>query len=386
MRSHVAGASIKPLLYFNNKLRYYGWSLIFETSVIMSASGERVENPTPQAAKKQPKKRLLVIKHGSRGSFAMITGALKTIRHHYAKYDITLLTTHQNKSLAEACPYIDEIWLDPLPGWFDIDQIKLMRKRFSDANFKAVYDLEHSPRTRLYFRLCGRKKPDWCGPLDWCSHPYDYRAHLDKHVTKRLALQLAETDVDRVAAPDISWLGTNIDGLQLPQSYAVLAIGGRQHNPLHEWHSEGFSQVAEYLSSRKILPIIVGNLDYGPEAKHIMDGVFTGKAKNMVGKLTALQQASLAKNARIVVGHDVGVAYFAGLQNVPILCICSSLSDPANELPEGKHVQFIKAGNLSVFAPADVIRIVEAMLGEEEKNETAIENKTETKKANVSAA
>ena len=55
---------------------------------------------------------ILIIKHGSLGDIAQISGAIQDIKENYAKDKVFLLTTLPYKKLFDRCPHIDEVYID----------------------------------------------------------------------------------------------------------------------------------------------------------------------------------------------------------------------------------------------------------------------------------
>ena len=61
---------------------------------------------------------ILIIKHGSLGDIAQISGILKDIRENHHGRKIFILTTLPYVELMNKCPYVDGVLLDQrLPRW-----------------------------------------------------------------------------------------------------------------------------------------------------------------------------------------------------------------------------------------------------------------------------
>ena len=96
---------------------------------------------------------ILIIKHGSLGDLIQANGAMKDIKENFPHSKIILLTTLLYAELMSHCPYIDGILIDKrLPRWnvFYLMKLKKMLKRF---NFKKIFDLQNSSRTKFYKRF-----------------------------------------------------------------------------------------------------------------------------------------------------------------------------------------------------------------------------------------
>jgi ADP-heptose:LPS heptosyltransferase len=90
---------------------------------------------------------ILIIKHGSLGDIAQISGILRDIREAHSDKKIFILTTLPYLELLSKCPYLDGVLIDKrLPRWNIFYLIKL-KKLLNRFNFSYVYDLQNSSRT-----------------------------------------------------------------------------------------------------------------------------------------------------------------------------------------------------------------------------------------------
>ena len=93
---------------------------------------------------------ILIIKHGSLGDIAQISGVLRDIRENHKDDKIFILTTLQYIELLSVCPYLNGVLMDKrLPRWNIFYLIKL-KKLLRKFNFSLVYDLQNSSRTSFY--------------------------------------------------------------------------------------------------------------------------------------------------------------------------------------------------------------------------------------------
>ena len=95
---------------------------------------------------------ILIIKHGSLGDIAQISGVLRDIKEAHVDNKIFILTTFPYVELLSMCPFVDGVLIDKrLPRWNFFYLMKL-RKMIKKFNFTQVYDLQNSSRTRFYKR------------------------------------------------------------------------------------------------------------------------------------------------------------------------------------------------------------------------------------------
>ena len=93
---------------------------------------------------------ILIIKHGSLGDIAQISGVIRDIKETYYDKKIFILTTLPYLELLGICPYIDGVLIDKrLPRW-NIFYLAKLKKLLSRFNFSHVYDLQNSSRTSFY--------------------------------------------------------------------------------------------------------------------------------------------------------------------------------------------------------------------------------------------
>ena len=103
---------------------------------------------------------ILVIKHGSLGDIAQISGVLRDLRESFSDKKIFILTTLPYVELLSKCPYLDGVLIDKrLPRWNIVYLLKL-KKLLSKFNFSHVFDLQNSSRTSFYRKFL-LKIPNW---------------------------------------------------------------------------------------------------------------------------------------------------------------------------------------------------------------------------------
>ena len=93
---------------------------------------------------------ILIIKHGSLGDIAQISGVLMDIRKKHINDKVFILTTPSYVDLLSNCPYIDAVIIDKrLPRWNLFYLLKL-KKLIKKYQFITAYDLQNSSRTEFY--------------------------------------------------------------------------------------------------------------------------------------------------------------------------------------------------------------------------------------------
>ncbi|MCH7555017.1 MAG: ADP-heptose--LPS heptosyltransferase, partial [Proteobacteria bacterium] len=201
-------------------------------------------------------KRLLVIKLGALGDMVLATGAFQAIRAHHAGDHVVLLTTRAYGEFARLSGYFDEVWIDSRPPPWRVRQWLALRRRLRGGGFTRVYDLQHSTRSHMYFRLFGAARPEWSGVAPGCSHPHANPDRDAMHTVEREAEQLAMAGIASTPPPDLSWLRGDISAFGLPARYALLVPGGSAHRPEKRWN--GYAAAAVALAARGLCPVLIG--------------------------------------------------------------------------------------------------------------------------------
>lgn len=189
--------------------------------------------------------RILVIKLSAFGDFIMALGPMQAIRNHHRRAHITLLTTRPYVALAEGCGLFDRIIVDERPKLWQVGRLWRLARRFRDGQFDRVYDLQTSDRSSFYYRLFGRKKPEWSGIAPGCSHPHANPQRDFIHTIDRQRDQLRMAGIEDVPLPDLSFLTGDIARFGLNGAFALLVPGGAAIGPANAgppitmatWHS-----------------------------------------------------------------------------------------------------------------------------------------------------
>ena len=155
---------------------------------------------------------ILIIKHGSLGDIAQISGVLRDIRESHADEKIFILTTLPYVEILGACPFVDGVLIDKrYPRWniFYLSKLKKMIKKF---NFAKVYDLQNSSRTSFYRKFL-LNISNWSS-TETTLKKGQKKKDFDNHsVLERFKIQLEKSKIQTKYSlkPDFSWACSNID-------------------------------------------------------------------------------------------------------------------------------------------------------------------------------
>ena len=296
---------------------------------------------------------VLVIKHGALGDMVLATGPFGAIRAHHARAHITLLTTSAYAEMMQGSGWFDEIWIDSKPTlWQPGDWLRL-RRMLRGGNFARVYDLQHSDRTHMYYRLLGRPRPEWSGIAKGASHPHTNPDRDSMHTIERQAEQLAQAGIAKTPPTDISFLAADLTRLRLGDRYALLVPGGARHRPRKRWPAGRYAALAGWLANRDVRPVLIGTLEEQDVLDEIADRV--PATLNLCQDTTFAEIAELARHAIAAVGNDTGPMHLIAAAGCPTVVLFSAESVPAQTAPRGEAVTILEAKTLETMAVARVL-------------------------------
>lgn len=289
------------------------------------------------------KENILIIKLGALGDIILATGPMKAIRERHADAHIVLMTSKPFVALLQACPFIDELWIDEKRPPHDFRGVKKLVTMLHRYRWEWVYDLQTSTRSTTYFYFLPLKKPNVSGLARFASHRHDTQERKSLHTIDRQKQQLAIAGIAEVPPPDIHWLKGDVARFHLPERYALLVPGGSAHRPEKRWPGERFAELAAALKSKGITPVLIGA---GAE-EGLLSEISAGGIVNLCNQTSYGDIAELARHATFAVGNDTGPMHIiAATGGCPSLVLFSAASNPALCAPRGENARFIQVENL----------------------------------------
>jgi ADP-heptose:LPS heptosyltransferase len=297
--------------------------------------------------------RILVIKLGALGDVVLALGPMAAIRAHHPNARITLLTTAPFRALAEACPSIDEVWIDERPSFADPAGIWRLRRRLISGGFDRVYDLQTSDRSSFYHTLMGPgRRPDWSGIARGASHPHANPDRDRMHTIDRQRDQLAMAGIADVPAPDLSWAESDIERFGLARDFVLLVPGGSAHRPAKRWPVAQYAALATRLAERGLQRVVIGSSAERDLAQAILEAA--PGAMDLTGRTQILDLAALGRAARQAIGNDTGPMHLFAVAGTPSTVLFSAASDPAITAPRGKSVTILQRESLADLSVGEV--------------------------------
>ena len=306
--------------------------------------------------------KILVIKLGALGDFALAMGPFAAIRRHHVGARITLLTIPSLVELAQACGYFDEVWSDSRPNAIDVCGWLALARRLKGGAFDRVYDLQTSDRSSLYFRLMSPpfgKSPEWSGIARGASHRHGNPRRDFLHTIERQKEQLALAGIAAVPLPDLSWARADIGRFDLHPPYVLLVPGSAPKRPEKRWPETLFAQLAAQLVTRGLQPVLIG----AASERGIIGAICrqVSAARDLCGQTSYLDIVGLARGARGALGNDTGPMHLIAATGCRTVSLFSGASDPALCAPRGPvadHVIVLRRDNLADLPVTEVLAAV----------------------------
>ena len=155
---------------------------------------------------------ILIIKHGSLGDIAQISGVLMDIRKKHINDKVFILTTPSYVDLLSNCPHIDAVIIDKrLPRWNLFYLLKL-KKLIKKYQFITAYDLQNSSRTEFYRKYLF-DIPNWNSTETVLKKGTKKSDFENEPVLERFKIQLENFGLatENSMKPNFSWACVNVD-------------------------------------------------------------------------------------------------------------------------------------------------------------------------------
>jgi ADP-heptose:LPS heptosyltransferase len=254
---------------------------------------------------------ILIIKHGSLGDIAQISGALKDIRQFHSNNKIFILTTFQYVELLGRCPYVDAILIDRrLPRWNIIYLVKL-KKMLAKYNFSYVYDLQNSSRTLFYQRYLLRSSL-WCSTQTTLKKGTKKSDFNNESVLERFKIQLSNFNIktNYTTSPDFSWACINVD--QMVNKYfnkKFILIFPFSSPKLSHKQWPYYNNLIKIIKKKNTeLEVVIAP---GPKEIELAKSIGAISITNNKKALSIIELSGLIKKSSFVIANDTGPAHIA---------------------------------------------------------------------------
>ncbi len=280
---------------------------------------------------------ILVIKSDGLAGLVAAEPIFEAIRAANAQSQISLLTTNELQRIARASPYFDQVAV--MPSAREVEARKAFTRQLKSAKFAMVYDLAADDEARKLQAAFGPFGPKWHAVA---ATPKRRRTQANGGSLYGRSVEkfLASAGIDAPERlPDFSWaLAARKDSANMqPSWFGISGPFGLLMPAIdagRRWPAESYAAFARLLSSRSIMPVVVG----GKEIHSFGDAVahHAPEILDLSGKTDHLQLAALSQEASFFVSDcadEVHLALSAGCAGVLI----KKAGEEATS-PTGRHV------------------------------------------------
>jgi len=158
---------------------------------------------------------ILIIKHGSLGDIAQISGAIQDIKENHPNDKILILTTSPYEGLFKKCPYIDKVYIDQrFPRW-NLYYLFKLKKMILQFELTKIFDLQNSSRTSFYKKFLF-KHIEWSSTETTLPRGSNKKDFDNEGVLDRFNFQLKHSGIitKHTLKPNFSWACDNVDNLK----------------------------------------------------------------------------------------------------------------------------------------------------------------------------
>ena len=302
--------------------------------------------------------KILIIKLGSLGDIAQISGAIKDISENHKDDEIHVMTTKPYFGLFKKNPNISNVILDKRLPRYNLIYLYSLMKNIKKYKFSKVYDLQNSSRTSFYKKILFPKatKDTWSStettlPTGTSKEDFDKDS-----VLSRFDHQLKSSGINtrRTLSPDFSWSLTDISQIknyhQL-EKYIVLFPFCSPHLTSKKWpyYNDLIDLINENYDNNYKIVIAPGPNEI-KEASNInaLCILDNGKA------LDISQLASLIKDSTFVVANDTGPAHITAHLGSRGVALFGSHTSPFKVSIGRENFKAIQAPELSKLSAEKV--------------------------------
>ena len=297
---------------------------------------------------------ILIIKHGSLGDIAQISGVLRDIRESCQNDKIFILTTPSYAKLLSYCPYVDEVMIDERnPRWNLLYLLKL-NNMIKKNNFNKIYDLQNSSRTSFYRRFLF-KKFNWSSTETILKKGEKKSDYNHEPVLRRFYFQLRNSGIktEYSLKPDFTWACENVDDIAKKYFVGKFIL-------LFPFCSPGLSH-KKWPHYNELIHII------NSEHKNLGIGIAPGpneideatKIKatlvlNELKPLNIMELAGLIKKSIFVVSNDTGPAHMTAHLGTNGITLFGQHTSPYKVSIETENFKALKVDNLEFLTAKNV--------------------------------
>ena len=298
-------------------------------------------------------KKILILKHGSLGDIISSTSVINDIKKHFTRDQVYILTSDKYKDFFYELNFFDNIIIDNREG---ISKTIDVIKKIISLKIDLIIDLQNSKRTSVYafiLRIFSKTKINGTGGFS--THRYKYDKMNMPSVIDGLSNQIEVLGIATLRKPYLNWLiKKKFDFNKINnQNFFLINPGCSKKNFKKKWPAVNYAKICTYLSSKNILPIIIGAKDDKDEIEEILS--LEKNVLNLFNKSPLSIIFQLSQKAIGAISNDTGPAHLIAASGCPIHLILSDFSNTKTVIPQGTNVSFIRKKDIKNILVEEVI-------------------------------
>jgi len=302
---------------------------------------------------------ILIIKHGSLGDIAQVSGAIQDISENHSEDQIHILTTKPYFEIFRKNKFINNVILDKRLSRFNLIYLYLLMRTLKKLDIKKVYDLQNSSRTKFYKNILFSKanfniwsSSETTLPSNISKEEFDKNPVLDRfdHQLKTSGIKTEYT-----MKPNFSWAITNIDNIKQEfnlDKYIVLFPFCSAHLTHKKWpHYNELIELIKNKYGEQIKVVVAPGTSEIDDAKNInaVSILDNGKA------LDISQLSSLIKESSFVIANDTGPAHISAHLGVKGLTLFGAHTTAYKVSIERENFKAIQVDDLEKLSASKVL-------------------------------
>ena len=298
-------------------------------------------------------KNILIIHDAGIGDFIIISAVIREIRRIYQKAHITLIVTKLSLSLAETCPYIDEVIainksFNKLKDIFIFYKNELLdvTKQLLKRRFDIAFSFTQYPSSQLIAYASGAKERIeelWISDVDkafklgyipmsffgtLATYRNDFKKLKNPHFNECCINILQNYSKVNIKNKKLEvWLSPidNFVAETLLQSFngrKIYAISMGSNKGLHRkrWNPENYAKLINMiLEQENSIFVILGGISEIEEGNIVASLVNPDNLVNLTDKLTLRQSIAVLNLCDYYIGNDTGMMHAAAALNIAVL-------------------------------------------------------------------
>ncbi len=304
-------------------------------------------------------KNILIIKLDGIGDFVLLTPFIRELRKSHIKSNITLVVNPTVQSLAENCPYVDDVIA--YDGWVKskectlferIKRVELFAKRifvnkrydlaivprwdedsygaafltfFSKAKRRIAFSESVNSRKRI-----SNKNFDRMFTEVFFDKTIKHEVEHNLYMLKALGYEFKNKDLELWSnIEDRQYVREMMAQRNIQKDDQLIGVGISAQNPKRVWDFNNYKKLINYIGykNKKCKFFLLGGPEAIESAQQIVDGILYDNTINLVNQTTLMQIAALLENTHLYIGNDTGIMHMAAAMDN---FVCEISSFPIN--------------------------------------------------------